>query len=152
MLQNNWSLPSRTVRSFSLSRLLFQARSLCTYGRARAYVLGIITFSTLYNLSRFWEVECVPDYSADYNMTLYAVQMTSLRQNKLYVNIYINLMYLLFIYVLPFSSLAVLNLAIYRQVIYQPFSVDINSTYSRGTTVRLAQKKAQNLVLSTRSS
>ena len=49
-------------------------------------------------------------------MTLYQVTPTWLRKDTLYVNVYINGMYLVFIYVLPFSMLAVLNAAIYRQV------------------------------------
>lgn len=33
-----------------------RARSLCTYGRAKMYVLCVVLFSVLYNLPRFWEV------------------------------------------------------------------------------------------------
>lgn len=33
-----------------------QARSLCTYGRAKVYVLVVAFFSIIYNLPRFWEV------------------------------------------------------------------------------------------------
>ena len=94
-----------------------QARSLCTYGRARLYVILIILLSTLYNLPRFWEVqieELPPE--PRYNTTLYEVRMSPLRDNPFYISIYIHWMYLIFIYFLPFSSLAVLNAAIYRQV------------------------------------
>ncbi|KAE8743895.1 FMRFamide Receptor -part 2, partial [Frankliniella occidentalis] len=41
--------------------------------------------------------------------------MTWLRRDPLYINVYITGMYLVFIYMLPFSMLAVLNAAIYRQ-------------------------------------
>ena len=33
-----------------------RARSLCTYGRAKLYVIGVAIFSVLYNLPRFFEV------------------------------------------------------------------------------------------------
>ncbi|XP_069689497.1 FMRFamide receptor [Periplaneta americana] len=94
-----------------------QARSLCTYGRARLYVILIILFSTLYNLPRFWEVQLVElTYESKYNTTLYEVNMSPLRNNPFYISIYIHWLYLIFIYFLPFTSLAVLNAAIYRQV------------------------------------
>jgi hypothetical protein len=94
-----------------------QVRSLCTYGRARLYVILIIVFSTLYNLPRFWEVQLVElPYEPKYNTTLYEVSMTDLRVNPVYISIYIHWLYLIFIYFLPFTSLAVLNAAIYQQV------------------------------------
>lgn len=94
-----------------------QARSYCTYGRARIYVLVTIIFSTLYNVTRFFEVYCCEaTWDPHLNTTLYAVQMTWLRRDPLYINVYITGMYLVFIYMLPFSMLAVLNAAIYRQI------------------------------------
>lgn len=93
-----------------------QARSLCTYGRARLYVLLIIIFSILYNLSRFWEVKLEQEYLVQYNVTVYIPLPSSLRSNQIYISVYIHWLYLLFIYFLPFSCLAVLNAAIYRQV------------------------------------
>ena len=33
-----------------------KARSICTYGRAKLYVLAAALFSILYNLPRFWEI------------------------------------------------------------------------------------------------
>ncbi|XP_068081537.1 FMRFamide receptor [Anabrus simplex] len=93
-----------------------QARSLCTYGRARLYVVLIIVFSTLYNLPRFWEVRRELEYSEEYNTTVYIVVPTELRNNHTYISVYIHWLYLVFLYFLPFSCLAVLNTAIYRQV------------------------------------
>jgi hypothetical protein len=94
-----------------------QARSLCTRGRARQYIFLIIVFSILYNLPRFWEVQLVElTYESKYNTTLYKVSMTHLRHNPVYITIYIHWLYLIFIYLIPFATLAVLNTAIYRQV------------------------------------
>lgn len=93
-----------------------QARSLCTYGRARLYVILIIIFSTLYNLSRFWEVTLIEQCHTEYNTTVYVPVASSLRNNRIYISVYIHWLYMLFIYFLPFSCLAVLNAAIYRQV------------------------------------
>lgn len=93
-----------------------QARSLCTYGRARLYVVLIIIFSTMYNLSRFWEITVVEMYNEETNSTVYMPQSSELRRNKIYISVYIHWLYMVFIYFLPFSCLAVLNGAIYRQV------------------------------------
>lgn len=93
-----------------------QARSLCTYGRARLYVVLIIIFSTLYNLSRFWEVTVKEQYHTGYNTTVYVLMASPLRNNRIYISVYIHWLYMIFIYFLPFSCLAVLNAAIYRQV------------------------------------
>lgn len=93
-----------------------RARSLCTYGRARIYVLVIILFSVVYNLPRFWEVSNTDSYYPELNTTIYCPIASNLRQNSMYISVYIHWMYLVFLYFLPFGSLAVLNAAIYRQV------------------------------------
>lgn len=93
-----------------------RARSLCTYGRARIYVVGIIIFSVMYNLPKLWEGSVEMHWSEEYNTTLYCPQQSSFRDNHLYQEIYIHWMYLICMYLLPFGSLAVLNACIYRQV------------------------------------
>ncbi|KAL0275730.1 UNVERIFIED_CONTAM: hypothetical protein PYX00_003503 [Menopon gallinae] len=93
-----------------------QARSLCTYGRARLYVIFIIVFSTLYNLPRFFESKRDIEFNRKHNMTVFVITASSLRQNEMYISIYVHWLYLLFIYFIPFTCLAVLNAAIYRQV------------------------------------
>ncbi|XP_050521591.1 FMRFamide receptor [Daktulosphaira vitifoliae] len=93
-----------------------QARSLCTYGRARAYVIAIIVFSVLYNITRFWEVRVQKCLHSEYNQYVYQVYPSELRNDKSYISIYIHWMYLVIMYFIPFGSLAVLNAAIYNQV------------------------------------
>ncbi|GLH07190.1 FMRFamide receptor [Gryllus bimaculatus] len=92
-----------------------RARSLCTYGRARLYVLVIIALSALYNLPRFWEAEIDVQWDDERNTTVMEVVPTALRRNHLYVTVYINWLYMALLYFLPFTVLAVLNTAIYRQ-------------------------------------
>lgn len=93
-----------------------QARSLCTYGRARTYVVVTIVFAVLYNITRFWEVtvkKCMHTY---YGQHVYQVYPSELRNDKRYISIYIHWMYLVIMYFIPFGSLAILNAAIYNQV------------------------------------
>jgi len=93
-----------------------RARSLCTYGRARIYVLLIVVFAVIYNLPRFFEVERVAATMPNTNVTVYTVTASALRQNPLYITIYLNWSYLLVMYFVPFSALAIFNCAIYIQV------------------------------------
>lgn len=93
-----------------------RARSLCTCGRAKLYVVGIIVFSIVYNLPKFFEATIQTEWYAEGNVTVYCARPTHLRLNEVYVNVYIHWCYLIFVYLLPFLSLAVLNACIYRQV------------------------------------
>lgn len=99
-----------------------RARSLCTYGRARIYVIAIIIFSILYNLPRLWESTIQSEWSYEHNITIYCPLQSAFRDNPLYKTIYIHWLYLIFLYLLPFVGLAVLNAAIYRQVSVGRFS------------------------------
>lgn len=93
-----------------------RARSLCTYGRARAYVVAIIVFAVLYNVTRFYEVRVEKCMHDGYGQYVYQVYPSDLRNDKQYISIYIHWMYLVIMYFIPFGSLAILNAAIYNQV------------------------------------
>lgn len=93
-----------------------RARSLCTYGRARIYVVVIIIFSFVYNFPKLWEASVKTQWLEDDNITVYCVRPSDIRKNDIYVSVYVHWCYLIFMYVVPFGSLAVLNAAIYRQV------------------------------------
>ncbi|XP_072383943.1 FMRFamide receptor [Diabrotica undecimpunctata] len=94
-----------------------RARSLCTYGRARIYVVGIIIFSAMYNLPKLWETTVQKEWSERDNTTIYCVRESELRGNETYIHIYIHWLYLICMYLVPFVALAVLNACIYRQVL-----------------------------------
>ncbi|XP_050734293.1 FMRFamide receptor-like [Eriocheir sinensis] len=92
-----------------------RARLLCTYGRAKVYVMCVAIFSIVYNLPRFWEVstkECI--ISKDESMRI--VIPTVLRRNPFYIEIYIMWLYLLVMYLVPFLCLMIFNFFIYREV------------------------------------
>ena len=50
------------------------------------------------------------------NITFTAVVMTDMRENETYIKIYINWLYLIVMYLVPFLSLLVFNFFIYKQV------------------------------------
>lgn len=92
-----------------------RARALCTYGRARLYVIVIIIFSICYNVPRFLEVDQTM-YKDDEFGVVFCIVATDMRANLLYINIYIHWLYLVFIYFIPFSGLMFFNAKIYQQV------------------------------------
>lgn len=102
-----------------------RARSLCTYGRARMYVVAIIVFSAMYNLPKLWESTIKEEWYPELNVTVYCPRPSALRENELYIRVYIHWLYLIFLYLLPFLGLAILNAAIYRQVMAVKLHFDV---------------------------
>lgn len=93
-----------------------KARALCTYGRAKIYVIASILFALLYNLPRFWEVVPIETSIPNSTVVLHCVRPSPLRQNQTYITVYILWCYFIVNYVIPFLTLAILNCQIYRQV------------------------------------
>ncbi|KAI5637388.1 7 transmembrane receptor (rhodopsin family) domain-containing protein [Phthorimaea operculella] len=108
--------------------------ALCTSSRARWYVLGTALFALVYNMPKFFEAEVYPVYDTSsisisnatvtaYNTTViseetdyvYCVKTSDFRSDT-YIIVYIHWMYMVVMYVVPFSSLAALNACIVRQV------------------------------------
>lgn len=92
-----------------------RARALCTYGRARLYVIVIILFSICYNVPRFFEVDQREYPDVEFGI-VFCIVATDLRAEHLYINIYIHWLYLVFIYFIPFFGLFFFNAMIYQQV------------------------------------
>jgi hypothetical protein len=92
-----------------------RARALCTYGRARIYVLIIVLFSLGYNIPRLFEVEIAMHNDKEFGY-IYCVGASPLRQDERFIKIYIHWLYLIFINIIPFISIAFFNAMIYRQV------------------------------------
>lgn len=105
-----------TLERYVAVCLPLQARSLCTYTRACWYVFGITLFAGVYNLPRFWEVSWYSYFDPEVNQTRTDIIPTALRDNQVYISVYITWMYLVVMYIIPFCSLAVFNLIIYHEV------------------------------------
>ncbi|KAJ2946798.1 hypothetical protein O0L34_g12861 [Tuta absoluta] len=107
----------------------FRAKALCTSSRARWYVLGTALFALIYNMPKFFEAEVYPVFATSNatvtasNITViseetdyvYCVTTSSFRSDT-YIIVYIHWMYMVVMYVVPFSALAALNACIVRQV------------------------------------
>lgn len=103
-----------TVERYVAVCIPLKARSLCTYGRAKIYVLAVALFSVVYNLPRFWEVSYKECNIEDTFFVI--VAPSALRQSRFYIQIYIMWLYLLIMYLIPFLSLMVFNSFIYEKV------------------------------------
>jgi 7 transmembrane receptor (rhodopsin family) len=92
-----------------------RARAICTYGRARIYVIVILLYSICYNIPRFFEVALKKhdDWEFDF---IYCISASELRDNYTYIKIYIHWMAFFCIYFIPFLCITLFNVMIYRQV------------------------------------
>lgn len=94
----------------------FRAKALCTSSRARWYVLGTATFAFAYNAPKFFEAQVVPEGDPETGEVIYCVRADVDFRTDRYVAVYIHWMYLVVMYIVPFSALAALNACIVRQV------------------------------------
>ncbi|CAL4059958.1 unnamed protein product, partial [Meganyctiphanes norvegica] len=105
-----------TLERYVAVCLPLRARSLITYGRAKIYVSCVALFAVIYNLPRYFEthlIDCIEDNTDELRKILFP---TELRNEPLYKEVYITWFYLLFMYLIPFLSLIVFNIFIYREV------------------------------------
>ena len=80
------------------------------------YVATIGVFALLYNIPRFWEVTWQTRTYENLNATITNVEPTELRNDPTYINVYITWLYLVVMYIIPFTCLAIFNLLIYKEV------------------------------------
>lgn len=92
----------------------FRAKALCTSSRARLYVFGTATFAFAYNFPKFFEAE-VYERVAD-GEVVYCVKSDDSFRTEAYIAVYIHWMYLIVMYIVPFTALAALNACIVKQV------------------------------------
>ena len=69
-------------------------------------------FNSCFQFFRFFEVHTVHNITEvdGINTTTVAYAPTELRLNSLYINLYVTWMYLVFMYIIPFSTLAIFNM------------------------------------------
>ncbi|KZS08072.1 putative FMRFamide receptor [Daphnia magna] len=93
-----------------------RARAWCTCKRGRMAVIIIGIGSLLYNLPRFFEVERCLYLDNELGESWIILIPSNLRNDKTYITGYIVALYFLIMNFVPFTSLAILNGAIYKQV------------------------------------
>ena len=93
----------------------------------------------LYNIPRFFEITWVSKTDPVTNSTTgVEIAMQDLRQDPTYINVYITWMYLVFMYILPFGGLSVLNTLMY---------LDVRRSNARQSTLSASEKKELRLAV-----
>ncbi len=93
-----------------------KSRAVCTNGRAKWAVALFVIFAVIYNIPRFFEITWTTEYIKEEGDNRTVFFATEMRKNELYVSIYVTWMYLVFMYIVPFSALAALNLLIFLEI------------------------------------
>jgi hypothetical protein len=119
---SKYSTIAVAVERFVTLSLPHRAISNSLYEKARYFIIFIALFATLYNLPRFGELTWKSKYSSQANKTgitsngEYFLDITELRRNPIYGSVYYSAGYLIFMCLVPFCCLSVLNILIYRKV------------------------------------
>ncbi|KAK3602760.1 hypothetical protein CHS0354_027756 [Potamilus streckersoni] len=136
-----WITVSFTVERYIAVCHPLRAASMCTIARARIVIFMVSLVSFIYNLCRWFEYRIVTtEKVTDGNqkeITL-SFEQTKLGSNKIYNEIYFLWMYLFIMFVIPLTTLAVLNTFLIRAVKRsQKQQRDMNVRQSRENNVTI---------------
>jgi len=79
-------------------------------------VSSCLLFAAVYNAPRFLEFSWTTEYDLEAEAERARFEVTDLRKDPYYIVVYVTWMYLVFMYFVPFVSLAVLNLLIFLEI------------------------------------
>ena len=85
-----------------------------TVRQARFQMTVVLFFSVVYNIPKFGEAYLEWDSTTIANSTVLMPKHTELGQNRLYLIVYGNICYVIFIFVLPLVALTMLNILLIR--------------------------------------
>ncbi|KAL3866549.1 hypothetical protein ACJMK2_043840 [Sinanodonta woodiana] len=136
-----WITVSFTVERYIAVCHPLRAASMCTIARARIVIFMVSLVSFIYNLCRWFEYRIVTiEKVMDGNQKEITVsfEQTKLGSNKIYNEIYFLWMYLFIMFVIPLTTLAVLNTFLIRAVKRsQKQQRDMNVRQSRENNVTI---------------
>ncbi|ESO81957.1 hypothetical protein LOTGIDRAFT_66365, partial [Lottia gigantea] len=109
-----------TTVAFTVERYIAVCRPLhvsntCTRSRARKTMALILIMSILYNIPRCFEYEATP-HIFKHNKTCIFVSNTDFGNNEYYRHVYLIYFQLIFMFLIPFAILLVLNMALIKAV------------------------------------
>lgn len=105
-----WITVSFTVERYIAVCHPLKAASMCTIPRARLVISIISVSSFLFNMCRWFEYKVVEELNTDEgNMTKMSYHKTNFGGNYVFQQVYYLWLYLLIMFIIPLSSLAVLN-------------------------------------------
>lgn len=104
-----------SIERFLVVKYPIKAKYWCSYKKTRRVAYAIFAFSVLYNIPRWWEVRAKCVWWPMDNEFIQRIRF-HLRVESKYANIYVSVMFLVFIQGIPFVALLILNISIYREV------------------------------------
>uniref|UniRef100_A0AC35U7A5 G_PROTEIN_RECEP_F1_2 domain-containing protein n=1 Tax=Rhabditophanes sp. KR3021 TaxID=114890 RepID=A0AC35U7A5_9BILA len=91
----------------------FRASNILTPGNVKRVIGGVLIGAALFNMSRFFEVTVADNCFAEYfNAEIPRLSTTNLRDNVVYKMIFYEWSYTLFMFVIPFTILIIVNTAV----------------------------------------
>src|SRR5690349_4403796 len=93
-----------------------KSRGFWTRKKAHLLVIGMISFSFIYNIPRWIEFHTFSIIDPKDNLTIYKMETTDLRKDPQYKLYYIFWAYLFVMNIIPFTVLSYFNLAIWHAV------------------------------------
>jgi hypothetical protein len=91
----------------------YKAIELLNESNIRKFILALLTFSILFNMSRFFEVDVVNNcYRSNINAMMPVIAPTDLRQNSAYRLIFFGWAYTIIMFLVPFATLITVNSAV----------------------------------------
>lgn len=105
-----------TIERFIATHYPLRVRTICTYRRARWTFLAIVIFSIAYNIPRFWEIKYVEWIIEENNSTYNCLLYTQVKHGYYFRNVYGFWLYSVFLFLIPFGGIAVLNALILKAV------------------------------------
>ena len=150
------SLHSRFFRKKSKSIISVIKPNFCTFFRyKKKLVSGIVIFSTIYNIPKFFENQTKLDTMSG----KLVIESTTLRQNPLYITLYVFWSKLILVELIPYISIVIMNVVIiaklyrsnlYRRSFYRNDSQE-NTNATRNCQQNVGDEKSLSLILVTMS-
>ncbi|KAL3860357.1 hypothetical protein ACJMK2_010493 [Sinanodonta woodiana] len=109
------TLACTVERYIAVCRPLHAANT-CTLSRTKRVIFIIFFCSITYNIPRFLEYKTIQVYDSFSNTTVPEVTYTDLGMNKTFQRVYFVYSYLLFMFLLPFGIISILNILLIRAV------------------------------------
>ena len=92
----------------------YSASRLCTVNQAQKQLALVVITCVVYNIPRFCEAKLISVFDSRTNETYITPKYTELGKNKMYLIIYNNAMYLIFLLILPLIILTMLNVRLIK--------------------------------------